>query len=67
MKFYAVLFIIFWVLVIIFPDLIGILVGSFFIFIWINMLVLWNMFSTKQNPFGKSNSYTQWGKYKIFK
>jgi hypothetical protein len=67
MKFYAILFIIFGALIIIFPDLIGILVWSFLIFIWVNMLVLWNMFRTKQNPFWKSWSYTQWGKYKIFK
>jgi hypothetical protein len=67
MKFYAIIFIIFGSLVIIFPDLIGILVWGFFIFIGINMLMFWTLMWSKQNPFSKKWWYTQWWKYKIFK
>jgi len=67
MKFYAIIFIIFGIAVIFFPELIWILVWSFFIFIGINMLVLWNVFEKNMNWFKKDWNYTQWGKYKIFK
>ncbi len=67
MKYYAILFIIFGALVIIFPDLIWIIVWSFFIFIGLNMLFLSRMFNSNIKDFSKGWNYTQWGKYKIFK
>ena len=67
MKIYAIIFIIYGILIVIFPDLVGILVGSFFIFIWLNMLVLSSAFKWGANSFVKSSDYVKWGKYKIFK
>lgn len=68
MKFYWIVFLVFWTLIIIFPDLIWILIGSFLIFIWFNMLFLGSiMWTNKNNFFNKNQWYTQWWKYKIFK
>ncbi len=67
MKIYAIIFIVFGALIVIFPDLVWILVWSFFIFIWLNMLVLSSAFKTWIKDFSNSNDYVKWGKYKIFK
>jgi hypothetical protein len=65
MKFYAIVFIVLGISVIIFPELIWILVWSFFIFVWLNMLFFFNFLNNSK--FQKSDSYVKWWKYKIFK
>jgi ABC-type bacteriocin/lantibiotic exporter with double-glycine peptidase domain len=71
MKFYAALFIIVWILMIIYPDLVGIILGSFLIFIWLNLFFIsrissWFMDSFKNNK-SKDKSYVKFWEYKIFK
>ena len=70
MKLVPIFLIIFWILFIIYPDLISWLLGWLFIFLWINGLLLGSLFkkfkksSTTHNH---GDDYVQFGKYKIYK
>lgn len=63
MKIFPLVLIIFWITLIIFPDIIAYLLGWFFVFIWINMLFLGWLFSKKENK----EWYVKFGKYKIYR
>jgi len=65
MKFIPVLLIIFWIVILIAPEILAYLIGWFFIFIWLNMLVftwvfMWKWKASKEN-------YVKFGKYKIYR
>lgn len=64
MKPFAIFFILFWIIVIIFPKFLAYLIGGFFVFIWISMLSVWSMFNSKKN---KEENYIKFGKYKIYR
>lgn len=63
MKILPLVLIIFWIILIVFPDIIAYLLGWFFVFIWINMLLLGWMFWKKENK----EWYVKFGKYKIYR
>ncbi len=74
MKFYALLFIIVWILMIVYPDLVGIILGGFLIFIGLNMLFLSKITSNFRSWFWSKTGEKKWswdyvkfGSYKIFK
>lgn len=74
MKFYAFLFIIIWISIIMFPKLIWYIFGGFLIFLGLNMFFLSKLTSNFKAWFwaknwGKKDSwdYVKFGSYKIFK
>ncbi len=64
MKGFWIGLIIFWITVIFFPELIGLLVGGFFIFIWINLL--WFFIFLRKNK-KNSEDYVNFWEYKIYR
>lgn len=60
-KFWLVL-LVFWLIIIFFPEIIAYLIGWFFVFIWLNMLV----FFWWKKTWGDW-SYVQFWNYKIYK
>ncbi len=64
MKFVWIFFIIFWLAVVIYENLLVYLIGWFFIFMWLNILFIAKSFSSKQN--WKEN-YVKFGNYKIYR
>lgn len=62
MKPFAILLIIFWIIVIVFPTIIAYLIWSFFIFIWINILMFFRQITSK-----KWEQYVKFWDYKIYK
>ncbi len=74
MKFYAILFITVWILMIIYPDLVGIILGIFLIFIWLNIFFISKLtsnfkawFQAKTGDKKDMKDYVKFGSYKIFK
>lgn len=64
MKAISIFLITFGVIVIIFPQILSILLGLFFIFLWINILVASKMFKNKK---WEGENYIKFGKYKIYR
>lgn len=65
MKLIPIALIIFWIIVIAAPEILAYLLWWFFIFLWINGLILSGIFS-KMKSGGKEN-YVKFGKYKIYR
>ena len=61
MKIFPILLIIFWVVVIIAPEILAYLIGGFFIFVWLNILVFFRSIK------GSKENYVKFGKYKIYR
>lgn len=56
----------FWILILLFPDLIWILVGGFFVIIWINILIAsWIMNKKNWNTNTSNNSWNNKKEYKF--
>lgn len=66
MKMLPIWFIIFWIIVILAPEILAYLLGWLFIFIWINMLVFFWIFKKKTNS-TTGKDYVEFGDYKIYK
>lgn len=62
MNFFSIFLIIFWLIIIKFPEIISYLIGWFFVFLWINILIMNLLFKKRSN-----SSYVKFWKYKIFK
>jgi hypothetical protein len=64
MRIFPMVLIAFWIIIILFPALLAILIGGFFIFIWLNILIFF-----KSMKWGKSDKeeYVKFGKYKIYR
>lgn len=68
MKLIPIFLIIFGVIIIAAPEILAYLLGGFFIFLWINGLILWGLFSkAKKWSAHHGDNYVQFWKYKIFK
>ncbi len=65
MKLFALFFILFWVIIIIFPEFLAYLIGFFFVFVWVSMLSIWSMFNFGKKS--KEDNYIKFGKYKIYR
>ncbi len=61
MKFFPIILIIFWVIIIMAPEILAYLLGGFFIFVWLNLLLF---FGFKKKA---SESYVKFWNYKIFR
>lgn len=61
----SILFIIFWILIFIFPNLVAYLVGAFFLFVGINFLVGYILFKQKFKKSKDSVVEAFW--YKVYK
>jgi len=62
MKPLAIIFIVFWIIIIAFPAILVFLLGWFFIFIWLNMLAF---FKTKKSK--NWDDYVKFWNYKIYR
>lgn len=62
MKALALFLMIFWLIVIAYPEFLAYLIGWFFVFIWLNMLLMGFVFPSK-----KKESFVKFGSYKIFR
>lgn len=68
MKLIPIFLIIFGVIIIAAPEILAYLLGGFFIFLWINGLILGGLFSkAKKWSAYHGDDYVQFWKYKIFK
>lgn len=63
MKFFWLLLISFWAIIIIFPKFLVYLIWGFFIFIWVNTLIL----SATFNKSKSKDEYIKFWKYKIYR
>lgn len=61
MKTLPVLLIVFWFIIILAPEILAYLIGGFFIFVWLNMLIF-----IKKVKWSKED-YVKFWKYKIFR
>ena len=69
MKYLGFWLTVFGIIVIIFPEFLAILIGSFFVFLWINILLMGTAF---WSPFWKKpgktwDDYVKFWKYKIYR
>lgn len=61
MKIFPIALIIFWIIIIKFPEILAYLIWGFFIFIWFNILLFfWFRKNSEEN-------YVKFGKYKIYR
>jgi len=69
MKLIPIFLIIFWIIIISAPEILAYLLWGFFVFLWINGLLLWGLFNKMKGKSWKPqwDDYVQFGKYKIFK
>ncbi len=70
MSYFWIFFVIFWVIIIKFPDFLSYLIGWFFLFVWINIFLTKYLYSRK--PKNSENnkdwqSYVKFWNYKIYK
>jgi hypothetical protein len=61
MKFISIFLTIFWIIIIVAPQILAYLIGWFFIFVWINLFLISAM-KKKSNE-----SFVKFGNYKIFR
>lgn len=64
MLFFWITMLVFWILVIAFPNILVWLIWGFFIFMWIN-LIIFNVILNKNK--WKKDSYVKVGEYKIYR
>lgn len=64
MKLFPLTLIAFWIILIVFPEIIAYLIGWFFIVVGINMLAITSFFGKKKDQNG---DYIKFGSYKIYK
>lgn len=69
MKLIPIAWIIFGIIIIAAPEILAYLLWGLFIFLWINGLIIWGLFSKMKKKSGKPNDedFVQFGKYKIYK
>ena len=65
MKQIAIFLILFWVLIIVFPEFLSLLVWSAFVFFGINILFIW--FKFWKNTPANNEKCVKFGKYKIYR
>ncbi len=63
MNLFWLLLVVFWVTLIVFPDILAYLLWGFFIFLWINILIFFRAIKSKKSE----NNYVKFGKYKIYR
>ena len=61
MRTFPIALIIFWIIIILAPAILAYLIGWFFIFVWLNILIFFK--SVKWNK----EEYVKFGKYKIYR
>ncbi len=64
MKLFPVSLIVFWIILIVFPEIIAYLLGGFFVFLGINMLLITASFGKKKSG---GDEFIKFGKYKIYR
>ena len=64
MRILPIALIIFWIIIILAPEILAYLLGWFFIFIWLNMLAFFWLFNKKSES---GENYVKFGKYKIYR
>jgi hypothetical protein len=65
MRLIPISLIIFWIIIITAPEILAYLLGGFFVFLGINGLILWGLFSKVKK--GGDDNYVKFGKYKIYR
>ena len=65
MKLIPISLIIFGVIIIMAPEILAYLLGGFFVFLGINGLIIWGLFSKAQKWW--DDNYVKFGKYKIYR
>jgi membrane protein implicated in regulation of membrane protease activity len=65
MVFYWILITLFWITIIVFPEIIAYLLGGFLVFIGLNILFFWTYFKRKTKT--NKESYVEVGGYKIYR
>ncbi len=63
MNLFWLLFLVFWIVLIVFPDILAYLLWWFFIFLWINILIFFRALNSKKS----GENYVKFGKYKIYR
>jgi len=63
MRIFPIALIIFWIIIIKFPEIIAYLIGGLLIFIGLNILIFFGWFKKQ----GSKEEYVKFGKYKIFR
>jgi hypothetical protein len=64
MKLLPISLIIFWIIIIAYPEILAYLLWGFFIFIWINMLAFFWIFNKKSKSW---ENYVKFWNYKIYR
>jgi len=64
MKNIWIIFILFGILNVVFPQMIAYLIGAFFILIWVSLLLTWAKFSSQKK---NEEQVVKFGKYKIYR
>jgi len=67
MKHISIILIVFWIAIIIFPKVIAYLVGGAFLFIGINMFLIWYNINSFWKKWASKKDYVKFGDYKIFR
>lgn len=70
MSYFWIFFVIFWVIIIKFPDFLSYLIGWFFLFVWINIFLTKYLYSRKAKNSENNKdwqSYVKFWNYKIYK
>ena len=65
MRLIPISLIIFWIIIITAPEILAYLLCGFFVFLGINGLILWGLFSKAKK--GGDDNYVKFGKYKIYR
>jgi len=63
MRLFPIALIIFWIIIILAPAILAYLIGWFFIFVWLNILIFFKWIKWKKG----SDNYVKFGNYKIFR
>ncbi len=67
MKLVPIFLIIFGITLLVFPDLVGYILGTLVLMMWVSGLAISNIFKKAKWPNPHGEDYVQFGKYKIFK
>lgn len=63
MRIFPIWLIIFWIIIILAPEILAYLIGGFFIFIWLNILIFFKWIKSKKD----GSDYVKFWNYKIFR
>jgi len=66
MRISSIFLILFWIIIIKFPEFLAYLIGWFFVFLWLNMLIVWIIFNLKMKK-TKDEWFVKFWKYKIYR